>query len=73
MNWNVVSNGGMTVAALALADVPRYASVAKEALKFAREGIPLALSGYGPKGDGAWQVTPQNKQTSKKRYHTTGI
>lgn len=54
MNWNVVSNGGMTVAALALADVPRYASVAKEALKFAREGIPLALSGYGPKGDGAW-------------------
>ena len=58
MNWNVVSNGGMTIAALALADVPRYASVAKEALKFAREGIPLALSGYGPSGDGAWPEGP---------------
>ena len=32
MNWNLVSNGGMAIAALALADVPRYAVAAEHAL-----------------------------------------
>ena len=32
MNWNLVSNGGMAIAALALADVPRYAAAAEHAL-----------------------------------------
>ena len=26
MNWNVVSNGALTIGALAVADVPRYAA-----------------------------------------------
>jgi hypothetical protein len=56
MNWNVVGNGGMTIAALALADVPRYANVSQHALAYARKGIPLAISGYGP--DGAWPEGP---------------
>lgn len=58
MNWNVVCNGGTTFAALALADVPRYADVAKHAIAHAKEGIPLAISGYGPAGNGAWPEGP---------------
>jgi hypothetical protein len=45
----------VTFAALALADVPRYAAAAQRALTFASHGIPLAISGYGPSsGGGAW-------------------
>ena len=58
MNWNVVCNGGVTIAALALADVPRYADTARRALKYAAQGIPLAVSGYGPAGNGAWPEGP---------------
>lgn len=62
MNWNVVCNGGATMAALALADVPRYAAAAADALGFAAAGIPAAISGYGPaigggaspEGSGYW-------------------
>ena len=32
MNWNLVSNGGIAIAALALGDVPRYAAAARQAL-----------------------------------------
>ena len=59
MNWNVVSNGGMAIAALALADVPRFASLATQALAFSAAGIPHAIAGYGPtSSDGAWPEGP---------------
>lgn len=56
MNWNVVGNGGMAIAALALGDVPRYANIAKSTLQFSAQGIPAALVGYAP--DGAWPEGP---------------
>lgn len=64
MNWNPVSNGGMTIAALVLVDVPRYAAAAATALKNAAEGIPLALKEYGAGSvdpgarDGGWPEGP---------------
>lgn len=64
MNWNPVSNGAMTIAALALADVPRHAAAAKTALHNAAIGIPLALKEYGPgkvdptARDGGWPEGP---------------
>jgi hypothetical protein len=56
MNWNVVGNGAMAIAALALGDMSRYAQVAKSALAFSAQGIPAALVGYAP--DGAWPEGP---------------
>ena len=53
--------GGVTYAALALADVSRYAETVRRALTFAQQGIPLAVEGYGPQssGDnGAWPEGP---------------
>ena len=43
--------GGVTYAALALADVSRYAETARRALTFAQQGIPMAVEGYGPQSD----------------------
>ena len=57
MNWNIVSNGGMTIAALAIADVPRHAAVTKFALAHAKLGIPLAVRKYGPANNGACTAT----------------
>ena len=73
MNWNIVSNGALALAALVLADVPRHAAAAAEALHFSAKGIPVALSKYahhfaGADGradggdtadaDGAWPEGP---------------
>lgn len=56
MNWNLVSNGGIAIAALALGDVPRYAAAARQALSLSAEGYPYALRGY--ENDGAWPEGP---------------
>ena len=72
MNWNIVSNGGLAIAALAIADVTRHAAVAKQALRKSAQGIPIAIAKYsshfaGPDGrgsgghpaaDGAWPEGP---------------
>ena len=72
MNWNIVSNGGLAIAALAIADVPRHAAVAEQALRKSAQGIPIAIAKYsshfaGPDGrgngghpaaDGAWPEGP---------------
>ncbi len=53
-NWNQVCNGGMIVAALALADSdPQYA---RQVLPAALKSLPLALATYAP--DGAWPEGP---------------
>lgn len=44
MNWNPVSNGGMTIASLAIADVERHAHATSKALASAAKGIPIALA-----------------------------
>ena len=41
MNWNLVANGGIAIAALALGDVPRYAAAARQALCATRPLPPL--------------------------------
>eukprot|EP00947_MAST-08B_sp_MAST-8B-sp1_P002755 g2755.t1 len=56
MNWNIVGNGGMTIAALALADVPRYASLAQAALANSNKGIEIAVAKYSDSG--AWHEGP---------------
>ena len=58
MNWNLVSNGAIAIAALALGDVTRYSAQAKQALAFSAEGFPHALRDYGPADDGAWPEGP---------------
>ena len=72
MNWNVVCNGGVTIAALALADVPRYAGTARRALQYAAQGIPLAVSGYGPAGNGAWPEGPGYWVRAEAPKHRVG-
>lgn len=53
-NWNQVCNGGMTMGALALADVEP--ALAGEILQHAIASVPLAMRSYGP--DGAWGEGP---------------
>ena len=53
---DLLPGAGMAIAALALADVPRYSKVAHSALEFSAQGIPAALVGYAP--DGAWPEGP---------------
>jgi hypothetical protein len=57
-NWGGVCNGGAIVAALALADVPRYAALANQtyALALAQGGIFQSLTSYAPQG--AWPEGP---------------
>ena len=53
-NWNQVCNGGMIVAALAIADSdPQYA---QQVVPAALKSLPLALGTYAP--DGAWPEGP---------------
>ena len=53
-NWNQVCNGGLTVAALAIAETdPEYA---KKIIPKVVESLPLALNTYEP--DGAWGEGP---------------
>ena len=47
-NWNPVCHGGLTLAALAVAEV--HPKTADAILKRARERIPLALASYDPDG-----------------------
>ena len=57
MNWNLVANGGIAIAALALGNVPRYAAAAKDALAFSMvQGYPHAMRDYAH--DGAWPEGP---------------
>jgi hypothetical protein len=59
MNWNLVSNGGLAIAALALMDVPAYANASAQALAFAiDQGYPAAVAAYGPANDGGWPEGP---------------
>lgn len=53
-NWNFVCNGGLIVAALAVADTD--ADLAQHILARSREGIPVAGANYAP--DGAWMEGP---------------
>ena len=56
MNWNVVSNGGMAIGALAIGDVPRYADIARTVLSHALGNVPPAIAQYS--NDGAWPEGP---------------
>ena len=42
MNWNLVSNGALAIAAVALGDVPHYAAAARQAL-YAAHMLPQHL------------------------------
>jgi hypothetical protein len=53
-NWNVVCNGGIATAALALAD--EEPDVCRPLLYLALQGLPKALASYAP--DGAWAEGP---------------
>jgi hypothetical protein len=53
-NWNQVCNGGMTVAALAIAD--EEPALAAEVIESARASIPLAMRTLAP--DGGWPEGP---------------
>ncbi len=53
-NWNLVCNGGLAIAALAVADArPELAS---RILAHALQNIPIALDSFAP--DGAWEGGP---------------
>jgi len=53
-NWNFVCNGGITLAALAVADEePHWV---EELLPLTLASLPRALAGYAP--DGAWNESP---------------
>ena len=53
-NWNLVCNGGVALAALALADVEP--DLCRPLLYRALQGMPAALASYAP--DGAWAEGP---------------
>lgn len=53
-NWNQVCNGGMTLGALALADLEPQ--LAGEILEHAIRSVPLAMQNFAP--DGAWGEGP---------------
>ena len=53
-NWNQVCNGGLIVAALAVADTDP--EIAAEIVRGAVSGLPVALNLYEP--DGAWEEGP---------------
>jgi len=53
-NWNQVCNGGLTLGALALADVEPQ--LAGEILEHAIRSVPLAMRNFAP--DGAWGEGP---------------
>jgi len=67
-NWNNVCNGGLTVAALAIAD--EYPDKAGELLRLTINGLPKAIATYDP--DGAWAegITYWNYAT---RYTVYGL
>ena len=57
MNWNLVSNGGLAIAALAIADVPRHRASSAQALALAlKKGLPAAVASFAP--DGGWPEGP---------------
>jgi hypothetical protein len=53
-NWNQVCHGGLTLAAIAVADL--YPDLARETLERALENLPKAAHGYAP--DGAYAEGP---------------
>jgi len=53
-NWNQVCNGGVVLAALAIAD--DSPDLAGEALAFAVESLPTGMGEFGP--DGGWEEGP---------------
>ncbi len=59
-NWNHVINGGLAMAALAVAD--EYPAEAEEMLNWVRERVPLGIAtfdrdGAWPEGPGYWNMT----------------
>ena len=57
MNWNMVSNGGLAIAALAIVDVPRHRASSAQALALALErGLPAAVASFAP--DSGWPEGP---------------
>jgi hypothetical protein len=55
-NWNLVCNGGLSIGALALDDLPRRTDVAKAVAERAVAALRIALASY--KEDGAWPEGP---------------
>ncbi|NOK61368.1 MAG: hypothetical protein GFH27_549305n137 [Chloroflexi bacterium AL-W] len=51
-NWNFVCNGGLSLGALAIGDVPEGRAAAEEVLREGIERLPNALERFAP--DGAW-------------------
>ena len=49
-NWNVVCHGGLTLGALAIADVAP--DIAEKTIEFALRDVPVAMNTWAP--DGAW-------------------
>ena len=49
-NWNAVCNAGITIAAIAIADVDRYQSEAEKALGYTIRGIEKGVTCYAPDG-----------------------
>ncbi len=55
-NWNIVCNGGVGVAALAMADVPRYEDLAVFVIESGLNSLENVLWRFAP--DGAWYEGP---------------
>jgi hypothetical protein len=70
-NWNQVCNGGIGMAALALADVEP--EICGELLRGTLRSLPLAMSEFAP--DGAWKEGPGywNYATSYNVYYLAGL
>ena len=49
-NWNQVCSGSLAVAALALADVPRYAALATQNFDGAVAALPVSVDYWQPHG-----------------------
>lgn len=52
MNWNLVCNGGNSIGALAIGDLPQYQNITSQVMTNAMTGIPFGMKVYSP--NGAW-------------------
>ena len=56
INWNIVCNGGLTMAALAVGNDTNNLTLVNQILDFSRYGLGLGFATYGP--EGAWVEGP---------------